>query len=92
MGKKNKKSTEHQQKQPQQKQPQQKQSQHKQPQQQKEVNKRDTRFLAFDLYDYFVLGLTVYHVLINPYTKVEETFITNNMYDHLVYKDNIRGI
>lgn len=42
-------------------------------------------FFSFDIFDYTMLGLIVFHVLLNPYTKVEETFITNNMYDHLVY-------
>ena len=45
----------------------------------------------FDLYDFVMLLLIIFHVLLNPYTKVEETFITNNMYDHLVYGNNIKG-
>ena len=50
-----------------------------------EVNDHILPLLNFDIFDYTILGLTIFHVLINPYTKVEETFITNNMYDHLVY-------
>jgi len=41
--------------------------------------------LSLDLFDYAILGLIIFHVILNPYTKVEETFITNNIYDHLVY-------
>jgi alpha-1,6-mannosyltransferase len=45
--------------------------------------------INMDIFDIAIFGYIIFHVLLNPYTKVEENFITNNMYDHLIYKHDI---
>ena len=52
---------------------------------------KDEWIFRFDIYDIVMVSLIAFHVILNPYTKVEETFITNNMYDHLIFGSNIRG-
>lgn len=58
---------------------------------QSKLQPRKPSVFSFDLYDLVMFVMIIFHVLLNPYTKVEETFITNNMYDHLVYKTNVKG-
>lgn len=45
----------------------------------------------FDFYDLILYGVIVGHVLINPFTKVEETLHTNGMYDHLYLMTDIQN-
>lgn len=45
----------------------------------------------YSLYDYFdllVVLIIIGHVVLNPFTKVEETLLTNGMYDHLYLGTN----
>lgn len=44
-----------------------------------------------DLLDIFLLCIIVGHVLITPFTKVEETFQVNNMYDHIYLMTDIKN-
>ena len=39
----------------------------------------------FDIYDFAQIIIIIFHILINPYTKVEEEFMTNNIYDLLKF-------
>jgi alpha-1,6-mannosyltransferase len=38
---------------------------------------------TWDIFDGLVFTSIIAHVLINPYTKVEETLLTNGIYDHI---------
>jgi alpha-1,6-mannosyltransferase len=47
--------------------------------------------LEFDKLDFLLIACIVGHVLINPFTKVEETFQVNNIYDHIYLVNDVKN-